>query len=428
MPHKLTFLNEKQLDVLGWIGDGCPPRDWPDYAHRITARALAQRGLVSVRGSGNSWRAKITETGQRRLDDLLRVGDRADRVQIEADELLTKILESTDSAFLEGEFHYRSAEFTNALMTSQLRPRGKQAVCVPLGPWGAPPFRWQLIEYVPEQIPVRAVTVVDTLDRRDPVVRSFRANKEWLGVTAELIDRASLLIQTIHVESARRGYEVSIDDRNFLSVSIGEDRFSLRLREISRAGGAWIPYEKRRRLPPWQGARQTEFVPSGRIRIDAADEDFRDHGKSPIENQLGAVFHALEVKGRQAQRRRERERERLAELAVQWHEEMNKAEARLQREHTLSTLRDQMRAWNEAEELRHYADAVEAHSNSAEDQPAAWAHAIRAIADELDPTRAIENLRTPPPRDFGPSDLKAYLRPGFDPDGPPSDVLLQWWE
>ncbi|KEZ34253.1 hypothetical protein CEDDRAFT_04406, partial [Frankia sp. CeD] len=43
-----TKPNERQLAVLRWIGDGCPPRDWPDQSHKLTARVLEGRGLVQV--------------------------------------------------------------------------------------------------------------------------------------------------------------------------------------------------------------------------------------------------------------------------------------------------------------------------------------------------------------------------------------------
>jgi excisionase family DNA binding protein len=56
-------LNKRQLDVLRWIGDGCPDRDWPDHSHKLTARSLAGRGLADVRRKRKVWTATITDTG-----------------------------------------------------------------------------------------------------------------------------------------------------------------------------------------------------------------------------------------------------------------------------------------------------------------------------------------------------------------------------
>ncbi|WP_426624456.1 helix-turn-helix domain-containing protein [Leifsonia sp. McL0607] len=63
--RSLITLNPAQIAVLDWIKDGCPPGVYPDndYAHRITARALANRGLVRVSGRGSSWCAEPMERG-----------------------------------------------------------------------------------------------------------------------------------------------------------------------------------------------------------------------------------------------------------------------------------------------------------------------------------------------------------------------------
>ncbi|WP_426624286.1 helix-turn-helix domain-containing protein [Leifsonia sp. McL0607] len=64
--RSLIKLNPAQIAVLEWIKDGCPPGVYPDndFAHRITARALANRALVRVAGHGASWRAEPMERGR----------------------------------------------------------------------------------------------------------------------------------------------------------------------------------------------------------------------------------------------------------------------------------------------------------------------------------------------------------------------------
>lgn len=59
--------NERQVEVLRWIGEGCPPREWPDFTHKTTALALQNRGLASVSKKGGVWSAQITEAGERFL-------------------------------------------------------------------------------------------------------------------------------------------------------------------------------------------------------------------------------------------------------------------------------------------------------------------------------------------------------------------------
>lgn len=62
-------VNPRQLDVLKWISEGCPPGRWPpdDYSHILSARALANRGLVTVKGRGPRWSATITDDGKHYL-------------------------------------------------------------------------------------------------------------------------------------------------------------------------------------------------------------------------------------------------------------------------------------------------------------------------------------------------------------------------
>ncbi|MFT8330104.1 hypothetical protein [Bifidobacterium psychraerophilum] len=56
-------LNDAQLEVLRWIDDGCPEGVYRDWSHRSSARALSNRGLVTINGHGSKWRAVLTEAG-----------------------------------------------------------------------------------------------------------------------------------------------------------------------------------------------------------------------------------------------------------------------------------------------------------------------------------------------------------------------------
>lgn len=60
----MAQLNQRQLDVLRWIGDGCADCDWPDQSHKLTARSPAGRGLADVRRKKKIWTATITDAGK----------------------------------------------------------------------------------------------------------------------------------------------------------------------------------------------------------------------------------------------------------------------------------------------------------------------------------------------------------------------------
>lgn len=65
VPVRLT---ERQLEVLRWVGDGCPARDWPDESHKLTARAMSYRGLLLVGRKHKVWTATITDVGRYFID------------------------------------------------------------------------------------------------------------------------------------------------------------------------------------------------------------------------------------------------------------------------------------------------------------------------------------------------------------------------
>ncbi|WP_146194745.1 hypothetical protein [Bifidobacterium callitrichidarum] len=56
-------LTAAQHKVLVWIGEGCPSDVFDDYSPRISARALSNRGLVTITGHGKQWSASLTKDG-----------------------------------------------------------------------------------------------------------------------------------------------------------------------------------------------------------------------------------------------------------------------------------------------------------------------------------------------------------------------------
>jgi len=56
------------MGVLTWVGDGCIADVYDDWSHRVTARALHNRGLLKVRGHGPNWSAALTEDGRYYLE------------------------------------------------------------------------------------------------------------------------------------------------------------------------------------------------------------------------------------------------------------------------------------------------------------------------------------------------------------------------
>lgn len=64
MSRRFPPLSARQLDVLRWLADGSPDRDWPDETYKHSARALQSRGLAEVTRKRKVWTASITESGR----------------------------------------------------------------------------------------------------------------------------------------------------------------------------------------------------------------------------------------------------------------------------------------------------------------------------------------------------------------------------
>lgn len=64
-------VNDQQWFVLSWVADGCPDGVFEegDHGHKISARALSNRGLVKVRRKAGKWHAQLTDTGRYYLEN-----------------------------------------------------------------------------------------------------------------------------------------------------------------------------------------------------------------------------------------------------------------------------------------------------------------------------------------------------------------------
>jgi hypothetical protein len=63
------YLSMAQLDLLRWVAAGCKDGVYEGSSHRVSARALHNRGFLRVAGSGKTWAAQITADGTRRLQE-----------------------------------------------------------------------------------------------------------------------------------------------------------------------------------------------------------------------------------------------------------------------------------------------------------------------------------------------------------------------
>lgn len=69
MGRSADYLSVAQFDLLQWVADGCKGGVYQGSSHRVSARALHNRGFIRVAGSGATWAAQITPDGTRRLQE-----------------------------------------------------------------------------------------------------------------------------------------------------------------------------------------------------------------------------------------------------------------------------------------------------------------------------------------------------------------------
>ncbi len=72
MGRSADYLSVAQFDLLSWVSGGCKGGIYEGTSYRVSARALHNRGLIRVEGSGPTWTAKITAEGRRLLKEQAR--------------------------------------------------------------------------------------------------------------------------------------------------------------------------------------------------------------------------------------------------------------------------------------------------------------------------------------------------------------------
>jgi hypothetical protein len=145
-----------------------------------------------------------------------------------------------------------------------------------------------------------------------------------------------------------------------------------------------------------------------------------------LEQRLSYLFREIAERVVEAKRVAEEKRlaaERAAETARreaeererQWHALMAQAKARLVETHRADQLHAQADAWQQADRLRRYCDALDAaHGDNA--VTAEWLAWARAYAASLDPLTEPPTMPEPP--EPSPEALQDHLPHGWSPHGP----------
>lgn len=443
MPKNPQSLTPKQIAVLEWVRDGTPDGVYGEgYDHRITARALERRGLVSIAGRGPTWRATLTTSGQLWLSAPVMAAD--DRDLSDADALLADVAQAEGTLVLPDEFdraHYE--RLVKQSMKSSSRPHGQRLALQRQGGWRSTTWAIVYVDHLSDLVVKQDVAVPERVGKYHPAVRAYLDDKDHHNVINEHLTRAARLLQAIATEAVRRGLNVpeppaTPQTRNrardttkpaHLHLVTATRTYTVTLKEIPGKGGAAIDYNTRynSRQPTWLTRRQTHFVSTGRLELTLNGpgtpydgNTIRDAKRSTVEDRLPDLFAAFDTAILQAN---------ATEAAAKRHEE--------QRQRDWATARDNARfqfartkRWEHFTSLAADAVAIDGYRQFLERAIAAVAglpdgeraaalsylEDMRSVIEELDPLASPTSI-VPSVRDPSPTDLQPFMR-GFNPWGP----------
>ena len=374
----MKALTTRQAEILAWIGDGCPERDWPDQGHRTTAEVLQAHGLVNVKNHGSGWTATVTEAGRAVLADGL------------------------------------SAQPTR----DQGSDRGHFVV--------------QLVDWTEDQAPQRRPVPVPGALRLDlPVVRHLAAHPDLLDISETSRHRALLLIQAMDEECRRRGYATAHRGRKKgFDLLIAGERVTVlvseEMEEVSRVRPktpARLNYDRQRTrlvaVRDWSGRLAMTLLADGWSQPRWADcQEWTLDSRLPLllERAVEAAEERVGARARAEQAKAERWR--------LWKEYVPRARQAYIDELNRKRLARHLEAHGEAQTMRSYADAVAQTASGMLPGPEreaaeAWAAWIRDEADRLDPSLDQKRLHFVTPDDIPVWEVSKYMPNGWSASGPP---------
>ncbi|WP_176482066.1 hypothetical protein [Streptomyces albidoflavus] len=457
-------LNERQRDVLDWVGQGCPEGVWPDSTHKVSAQALQSRGLIKVTKRRGHWNAQLTDRGRQCLAD----GDTTtvQKVRTNYTDQLLEELRANNNILIKpvesGPHAVNWASRVSAARQSGKIPhtqeiRGKQTyrgyeiklVDIPA---------WRLAELTPVPVPARLTCL-------HSVVTALQNQAQIMGLTTPVQVRALRIVQAHITAAESQGHTAAFASAQGASPShrrrSAPPHFTITahgttvgfrvLQEQNRS--AHIATDKElaeAKKHTWMRIPRFDYSPSDRLRfilIGGAPHratEWADLPGRPLEIQLAEIAQEVTLRGEAAERQshadqkaRETEQQRR-EVALQ------KARDAYTHAHRVRHLREQADAWHQGKRLAEFITAVRKHAGSLPTcqekvETEAWLAFADAHLQHVIEAATAPRLATPP--EPSTADLQPYLAdagastrpaptdpktaernaPGADSDGPSLD-------
>lgn len=410
-----TPLNQRQIDVLTWIRDGCPDGRWTDHTFKTTAQALASRRLVTISKRGGTWKAAILPAGQHYLSNGKYPPGHWTRRRspaVDVKQPVTKWVTPTQPV----------APAVDPAERPIRTPRAHRLSSV--SDWKTDP-------------PSETVAA-ERIGRWHNAVATLRSEKRLESIGREQRSRAFRLLHALAREAEARGYTVRLPQRNRNGYIDDRSRLAgdliIVMPDIECSVNIWQPKDRvphtptayeleRQKKYDWPPS-QYDYVPANRLSM-AVDTNSRFSSKVTwtetktlkLEQRLPdafitferwAVIHAEATEAaRLAAIEEQKRKERQDELATQAY----------LRDALGKRLVADVNAWELAARLRDYLDAMAervAFIDDSEERAAAeeWLAWCREYAAERDPLK--QRIRKPEVKPPDYSELQEFRsRLGF---------------
>lgn len=471
MSRKNQQLSPAQTKVLSWIGDGCPDNVMTDFTYKTTSYVLRDRGLITVSKKGGVWHAALTDAGRTLLGN-------PDALPLRAMAVPRKTTGSPRSPTMS-----RITKAQPALPTSELdrparsapatkrpsvleqliadviaaggalevvegsgQPNRQARVSAAIRAGKVPAGKLLTLSYEPHRhgkrvirledppawmtAELKPITVRESLRSPQPVVAKLRSDDMVLPMKPPVRNRALRLLDAVARESARRGYEPRIPDRDrwnqtpqpkgVLLITIHGHVIGLTVTE-QRDKVPHVPTASELRDAArysFMRIRTSDQVPNGRLEIVVTNGQqyrqsaWRDGERTQIEDCLAQILQEMELRADHFEQLRQAEVLRRETAKRDWEAAFEKARGRMEEAHRSSVLTEQLERWQSCAQLDSYIQAMTAAvrvMNDESKRAAAkdWISWTRSYRSKLDPLS--QELRIPAAPRPTPENMKPFL-------------------
>lgn len=455
MVRRHDSLRSQQQTVLQWIAEGCPDGVMTGSTYKTSSYALRDRGLVTVSKRGGVWSAAITEAGQQ----LLVPGSPAPAPQPSAKRSLvphapkapkparvapSASFEVTVSRLLD-ELNVHGGALTVSDPSAEVRAAYRRAISAAIREHAVPAGQTirhsgrdsgdlviRLIDQSADEQPQPPVVpAAVSLDPDVPVIRQLLDEPARLEVSDAARPRAMLLIQALHSETDRRGYQLGArnGDEPGFRIQIEEDTFDFTLSEELDRVEQFDPEEVASKRYSWQRvSSRTVKAPSGRLVITMMPTYHRlswsDRKRWRLDDRLSDILQLVESRAAEARERRARLAAEKERRRTEWEAAVPLARQRYAAEFNRNRLDAQLDAHDRAERIRRFCGQLDELAEQQVDGPTRqairkWAALARREAEAVDPLTNLDQLRVADPPGFSPAAVNRFMPHGWSISRPP---------